>query len=390
MNVSRNSIAPSVARASSTTSSIPSRDAFLPRASSSAGTENLHVVSSRPSSRVARGLSTPLVDGANARGAGGSSAAIGRKRKPSATASVGSAAKLLKRADGDKKQGAKHQGAKEGDTTITSNGDTMSVDTDAVDDVDAPDVKRPMSLDDIPSGLKCSLSGQLMAAPVVMNDGNKYDLEIIDNVIKETEINGKQLKSPVTGNRMNKASKNPCNDTLANIEQLINSDAVEKEIADDWRRRRNQVKFESGDMSAAVELGLGYMRGSGGHRKDPKKGFRWFKKAADKLDRQGLYWAAMCYICGEGVRENETVGIHLMTLAATHMKGGYGKAVYRLAEYNYKGSLDKLPKNLDLAEHFLVVLCQEKYDTNYGFIPDKWRQNVMKWMKSIRKNKAKK
>ena len=267
----------------------------------------------------------------------------------------------------------------------------MSVDTDTEGAIDTPNVvvEEPMSLDDIPSDLKCCVSGQLMAAPIVMNDGNKYDLEVIENLIEETEINGKQLKSPVTGNRMNKASKNPCNSTLAKIEHLIDSDAIEKEIADDWRRRRNEVKFEAGDVSVAVELGLGYMNGKNGCTRDPKEAFRWFKKAADKLDRKGLYWAAYCYLFGLGVEENESAGIQLMSLAATHSKG-YGRAVYMLASFYYKGSLDKLPKNLHLAEYFLRILCQEKYDTNYEFIPDNWKQNTMKWMKNIREKKSKK
>lgn len=386
MSMSRNSVVPSIARTSSTTSSATTRDAFLPRVGAASGAENLQVGISRPSSRAARGRPTPLVDGANARSTGGgSSAAIGRKRKPSAAASVGSAAKLLKRADGDKKQGEKHKAPKEEHANNTL-AVYVSVDKDTEGAIDTPNVvvEEPMSLDDVPSDLKCCVSGQLMAAPIVMNDGNKYDLEVIENLIEETEINGKQLKSPVTGNRMNKASKNPCNSTLAKIEHLIDSDAIEKKIADDWRRRRNEVKFEAGDMSAAVELGLGYMNGKDGCGEDPEEAFRWFSKAADKLDRKGLYWVAYCYLNGEGVEEDEVAGIQQMTMAADL---GYGIAIYFLGGCYFDGTCE-LPKKLCFAEYYLSMICQEKYDKNYEPLGGKAKRKSMEMMKAIRTKKS--
>ena len=292
---------------------------------------------------------------------------------------------MLKRADGDKKQGEKHKAPKEEHANNTL-AVYVSVDKDTEGAIDTPNVvvEEPMSLDDVPSDLKCCVSGQLMAAPIVMNDGNKYDLKVIENLIEETEINGKQLKSPVTGNRMNKASKNPCNSTLAKIEHLIDSDAIEKKIADDWRRRRNEVKFEAGGMSAAVELGLGYMNGKDGCGEDPEEAFRWFSKAADKLDRKGLYWVAYCYLNGEGVEEDEVAGIQQMTMAADL---GYGIAIYFLGGCYFDGTCE-LPKKLCFAEYYLSMICQEKYDKNYEPLGGKAKRKSMEMMKAIRTKKS--
>ena len=362
-----------------------SNGAVLPRASvaGAAAGRAENEGANRPSSLAARGRPTSLVGTANARGAktggrdGPAASSIGRKRTPSATASAGPAAKQLKRSNGDM--------AQEEENKSNTADDTMDMDTDA-EDADAAD-KKPMSLEDIPPELKCSYSGQLMAAPIVMGDGNKYDLAVIDSLIEDAEIQNKQLKSPVTDHRMRKDSKNPCNATLAKIEQLIDSGAIEENLADDWRMRRNLAEAEAGDMSAAVKIGLGYMNGKPGYQKDLKEAFYWFRKAADKLDRKGLHYAALCYLQGQGVKKNVAAGIQLMTMAASLQKG-YGKSVHYIGMSYYRGS-NKLPKNLYLAEHYLSVVCQEKYDKNYECASNNLKKMAMVFIKEIRRKNSK-
>jgi len=361
-----------------------SNGAVLPRASvaGAAAGRAENEGANRPSSLAARGRPTSLVGTANARGAktggrdGPAASSIGRKRTPSATASAGPAAKQLKRSNGDM--------AQEEENKSNTADDTMDMDTDA-EDADAAD-KKPMSLEDIPPELKCSYSGQLMAAPIVMGDGNKYDLAVIDSLVEDAEIQNKQLKSPVADHRMRKDSKNPCNATLAKIEQLIDSGAIEEKLADDWRMRRNLADAKAGEMSAAVTIGLGYMNGKPGYRKDLKEAFHWFRRAADMLDRRGLHWAGVCYLQGQGVKKNAAAGIQLITMAASLQKG-YGKSVHFLGWCYSRGS-NKLPKNLYLAEHYLSIVCQEKYDENYECVSDNLKKKAMTSMKEIRREKS--
>ena len=77
-------------------------------------------------------------------------------------------------------------------------------------------------------------------------------------------------------------------------------------LADTHRRRQQYLEecrqaADSGDCAAAVQMGVNYLYGTGGVQKDPDQAFYWFSQSAPD-DPVGLYWQAVCYDSGAGVK----------------------------------------------------------------------------------------
>lgn len=97
-------------------------------------------------------------------------------------------------------------------------------------------------------------------------------------------------------------------------------------------------KAESGEFDQ-VKLGLMYQYGKG-VKKDPVEAVKWFKKASDAGDQDGIFCLAEMYDWGTGVARDTTKALNMMLESA---KKGNTIAMCRLGEKYYDG--DGVDKN---------------------------------------------
>jgi len=64
-------------------------------------------------------------------------------------------------------------------------------------------------------------------------------------------------------------------------------------------------------------------------KKDLPEAKRWFEKAAEQSDEQGMYQLALCYLTGSGAPRDEEQGRHWLLRAAAK---GYQPAIKQAEE----------------------------------------------------------
>jgi len=132
------------------------------------------------------------------------------------------------------------------------------------------------------------------------------------------------------------------------IEHLVESGIVERELADAWKERMKAKKrseeelketkedAENGDAHAMYNLGIMYEEGMSGLKKDNKKAYKWFQKAADAGSVMGRALVGEYLLSGLGcVKKDRTEGLIMLSAAATE---GSNYACYFLGLMYFKGS----------------------------------------------------
>lgn len=360
-----------------------SNGAVLPRASvagAAAGwAENEGA--NRPSSLAARGRPTALVGTANARGAkiggrdGPAASSIGRKRRPSTTASAGPAAKQLKRSNEDMAQ-------KEENKSNTA-GDTMDMDTDAEDadatnkmaactnqsldseiDVAGAQIDNVLATRNITQfsmtsldHLRCPVSKKLFVEPALMKDGQTYEHEEIEKIIASTPKH-LRIKSPVTGEVMARDGR-PNTQILGIIQDLYDNKQLGDE-GNDWYQRKeiNSTKKRAlvGDLDKMYELGFWYEFGMNGLDVNFATAYSWYQKGADLLHRNCLTRAGLLLKSGQGVAKNEAQSINNISFAANK---GHGHAMYLLGRWNHHGTCGLSVNNVIAKEWLSMIVCNK-------------------------------
>ena len=131
-------------------------------------------------------------------------------------------------------------------------------------------------------------------------------------------------------------------------------------LADTHRRRQQYLEecrqaADSGDCAAAVQMGVNYLYGTGGVQKDPDQAFYWFSQSAPD-DPVGLYWQAVCYDSGAGVKMDPVRAFALFKESADM---GYAPAMSDLGVCYENGQ----GTEKDLAK--AVSLYEKAADMNY-------------------------
>ena len=94
-------------------------------------------------------------------------------------------------------------------------------------------------------------------------------------------------------------------------------------------------------VEAVLELGEIYFFGTNGVEEDEPRAFALYQQAADEGSIPALRELGNCYIHGYGVDMNETMGMHLLTEAASK---GHEESCYELGDYFAQG-FNGLPEN---------------------------------------------
>ncbi|SEL65875.1 tetratricopeptide repeat protein [Ectothiorhodospira marina] len=66
-----------------------------------------------------------------------------------------------------------------------------------------------------------------------------------------------------------------------------------------------------GEPMAQGELGLMLLQAG-----QPERAIHWLEQAAKREDPDAMHWLGRCYICGEGVEADESLGLSWITRAA--------------------------------------------------------------------------
>ena len=217
-------------------------------------------------------------------------------------------------------------------------------------------VGTKVGAENIPEKYKCGGSGRLMVYPVVMKDG-KYDKKLVDDRAKDFKNKGKQFRSPKTKKVMDKKYMRD-RDLEKEIHDLIDSNSFDKDIIDDWKRRKTEADADAGDMTAIVDMGQNYEKGLHSYKIDCVQAYKWYLKAALKDDPKGLVCAARCLLKGIGVKKNNVEAIHFLTIAAYKNNG---HANYSLGKYYLQGKHGLAP-NEEKAKKYLSIVCKQKHD----------------------------
>lgn len=141
-------------------------------------------------------------------------------------------------------------------------------------------------------------------------------------------------------------------------------DKVLKFVIGNDNEKREEVQKEDKQSNNAkrildsdVELGLKYYNGNGVER-DYKKAVYFFKLAADRKNKDGLYWLAECYMDGKGVSENHYRAVQYYYEAAL-LGEGYSQAKLGICYFLGDG-IDKKP-----SEAFKWLRESIMYNGNY-------------------------
>ena len=267
----------------------------------------------------------------------------------------------------------------EGDVPIpvdNNDVDLIVIDSDSETETEEVKVGTKVGADNIPKKYKCGGSGRLMVHPVVMDDG-KYDMKLVDDLAKDFKHKGMKFRSPKTDKVMSKSYKRD-RDLEKEIHDLVDSNSFDKDIIDDWKRRKTEADAHAGDMKAMVDMGQNYEQGLASYKIDYVKAYEFYLKAALKEYPKGLVCTARCLLRGRGVEKNNVEGIHYMTIAADCKN--YGHALYSLGNYYLHGKHGLTP-NEEKAKRYFRIVCKQPHDEHN--ISKKNYQNALDLMRKM-------
>jgi len=185
--------------------------------------------------------------------------------------------------------------------------------TNTADEDSASTSKRfRAAVDESASHFVCAITQELPLEPVTAEDG------------RPEEWLRTQQKSPLTNKPMGTRLL-PAHQAKSMIETMVKSGAISGDKADSWRKRLEEegkvaelkAKAEAGDVLSMRTVGKNLIFGKNSFAKDEAQGFRWFERAAKRGDGESLRCLSNCYTSGLGVAEDTSMGLMLMTEAAT-------------------------------------------------------------------------
>ena len=225
----------------------------------------------------------------------------------------------------------------------------------------------------------CPITAELPVDPVTAEDGRCYERHAIEEWFsRQPEA---QVKSPVTNELMGKRLL-PAVQVRNSLKRLVESGAISGSKADAWKKAMAEEaevaalrkKAEGGDASAMDVLGCAHRDGDQGLKKDMTQAFKWFKRAADLKDANGLSNCGVYYLYGRGVERSERRGLIMVSVAAAL---GSEHACALLGRANAEGrfGLDKNPQEAT-RWYREMQKCGDSHTTT-----DAYRERAAAWLR---------
>jgi len=224
---------------------------------------------------------------------------------------------------------------------------------DAIDLTDSsPSKKCVEAMNSIAREFICPITHELPIKPVMAEDGKIYE----ERAIRQWFGTKRKAKSPITGTDIG-TKLLPAPQAQNTIEALVESGAIEGEIAEAWQTKLAdekvvkewRAKAERGDGEAMNLLGLGYEKGSNGLAEDEVQARSWYERSAATRDPRGLAAFGECLMIGKGGPQNMALGLVNVTQAA---ELGSDVGAYILGLAFFKG-IWGLPKDTVRARYWL-------------------------------------
>ena len=192
-------------------------------------------------------------------------------------------------------------------------------DADAVDlteDASPREKKIRESINDAAKEFICPITHELPIQPVMAEDGKIYEREAI------VEWFARKATSPSTNAAIGPKLV-PVVQVRNNIESLIQTGAIEGEIAEAWQKRLEfeervkemRAKAEGGDGEAMQWMGVSYTYGQG-VAKDKAQARAWYERSAAARNPKGLASFSHSLLNGIGGPQDTALGLVNLTEAA--------------------------------------------------------------------------
>ena len=232
-------------------------------------------------------------------------------------------------------------------------------DADAVDlteDASPREKKMRESINDAAKEFVCPITQELPVQPVMAEDGKIYEREAI------VEWFAKKATSPSTGAAIG-TKLLPTVQARNTIESLIQSGAIEGELAEAWQKNLEfekrvkvmRAKAEGGDGEAMHWMGVGYTYGQG-VAKDEAQARAWYERSAAARNPKGLASFGDCLLDGTGGPQDFALGLVNMTEAA-YLGSDFG--AYYLGDSFFNG-ICGLPKDPARARFWLRKVADDE------------------------------
>ena len=217
---------------------------------------------------------------------------------------------------------------------------------DADADADAVDPKKMReSINDIAKEFICPITQELPVDPVIAKDGKIYERDAILEWFRKKDGDA---TSPSTGKVID-TELVPVVQARNTIESLIQTGAIEDEIAEAWQKRlafekrvkEMRAKAEGGDGDAMHWMGVCYTFGQG-VAKDEAQARAWYERSAAARNPKGLASFSHSLLSGIGGPQDFALGLVNMTEAA-YLGSDMGAAVLGESFFNGMCGLPKDP-----------------------------------------------
>ena len=232
-------------------------------------------------------------------------------------------------------------------------------DADAVDLTEdaSPEKKHKVALNAIAKEFICPITQELPCDPVMAKDGKIYEREAILEWFRKKDGDA---TSPSTGKVID-TELVPVVQARNTIESLIQTGAIEDEIAEAWQNRLEfekrvkemRAKAEGGDGEAMQWMGVSYTYGQG-VAKDEAQARAWFERSAAARHPPGMANFGQCLLSGIGGPQDILLGLVNVTEAA-HLGSAMGACI--LGEVFFRGSFG-LPKDPVRARFWLKKVVE--------------------------------
>ena len=221
----------------------------------------------------------------------------------------------------------------------------------------SPEKKHKVALNAIAKEFICPITQELPCDPVMAKDGKIYEREAILEWFRKKDGDA---TSPSTGKVID-TELVPVVQARNTIESLIQSGAIEAEIAEAWQNRLEfekrvkemRAKAEGGDGEAMQWMGVSYTYGQG-VAKDEVQARAWFERSAAARHPPGMANFGQCLLSGIGGPQDILLGLVNVTEAA-HLGSAMGACI--LGEVFFRGSFG-LPKDLVRARFWLKKVVE--------------------------------
>ena len=241
--------------------------------------------------------------------------------------------------------------------------------------------KQKVALTTIAKEFVCPITQELPISPVTAEDGKVYEEKAIREWFSKKDG---EPTSPSTGAVIGTRLL-PAPQARNTIEALVESGAIDGEIAEAWKQKLTtetlvkemRAKAEDGDAEAMWWLGVWYEYGECGLTKDNAQARAWYERSAAACDPRGTAMFGKCLLLGIGGPQDNVFGVMNVTQAA---ELGADVGAYFLGYAFFRGAYG-LPKDSVRARYWLKKVADG--ECAHKHLHQKNIEEAVEWLREL-------